>query len=64
MNTSFELIAKFVNTHDGGVPFLRATVTPEGVKIRSITFDVHTGETSTETDTVTTMTEARAVLGY
>ncbi len=64
MNTSFELIAKFVNTHDDGAPAPRATVTPTGVVVRSRARNVHTGEVTTETDTVTTMAEARALLGY
>ena len=65
MNTSFELIAKFVNTHDDGTPAPRATVTPTGVAVRSTVYETTnpTAE-SIETDIVTTVAEARAVLGY
>lgn len=64
MNTSFDIIAKFVNSHDDGTPAPRATVTPTGVVVRSWVHNILTGETTTETDIVTTMAEARALLGY
>lgn len=65
MDTSFELIAKFVNTHDDGTPAPRATVIPgKGVEVKYTLTDIRTGETTVESDIVTTMAEARAVLGY
>ena len=65
MDTSFELIAKFVNTHDDGTPAPRATVTPTGVVVRSTIFDAFIPSPRyIESRIVTTMAEARAVLGY
>ena len=56
-------IAQWVNTHDDGTPFPRASVVGDVVVIKS-TYTDSNGKECTESAEVRTLSEARDVLGY
>lgn len=60
---NLERLAQWINTHDDGTAQPRATVSGDAVDLRSTLYHAD-GSTEIETVRVSTMGEARDVLGY